>query len=70
MLTGKSLLAGTGAVFILYVAVVLYKESQYFFGQVARGPMVPAPAKIVLMSPVFWLAAVIVFVGAAFWMKK
>lgn len=70
MLTWKNLLAGCGAVLALYIAVVLFSEVRYFIKGIATGPAVPAPAKVVLMYPAFWLAAVAVFLAAAFWARK
>jgi len=70
MLTLKSFLAGSGAVVILYVAVVLYIEGRYMVKGIVTGLAVPPATRLVLMYPAFWLAAVAAFLAAAYWATR
>jgi len=74
MLSLRSVLAGSGAVFALYIAWYVYVHYKYFpptgrqraFG--VEG--LAALAKEILVWPAFWLAAIIVFFAAAYLARK
>ncbi len=67
MLTWRGVLSGCGAVLALYLVVFLYKTYGLSRRQTATGlGALMGSATEVLMHPGFWLAAVAVFLAAAF----